>query len=223
MRRGVISNFLRVKRYAPFASLAKRHCAFDNMVSINPAPGLYDITTVGPHSISKAPLFGRSNAERFTNIVSETPGPGSYQIPSHIHGLLRPKKRNGNVVNRLNVLEKSIDSVKEVVVSNDPRPHSGIRSEADFPVFKQHRDLGEVMGHSAAKGENHPEGFMARRTKQKIIWRRKYIPPSIPIGPTTFGYQETDSKLGFLCMNAEELSTSCPPILRFNNRWRTGP
>lgn len=52
----------------------------------------------------------------------------------------------------------------------------------------------------------------ARHARAKIQWRRKFHPPSIPIGPCLAGYTE-DGEGNICAIRAQSLSTSCGSIL----------
>ena len=215
-------------RYAPFASLSPRVSFFDSIVP-GPAPGTYDSITLPSKKADKAPYFGRSKATRFDAKPVDTPGPGSYVLPSSLHlkksgknkaatGLIstsqeHPLTRQPIQIaasRSLNVLPEGgsapdlrqrgpvviaspsvapLDSssyppVESVTldVQSDPKL---LGPTAERLKYSNRRMPGVSSAPSDSYSSSHPS-----KSKAKIIWKRKHLPPSIPMGNFSFGYSE---------------------------------
>ncbi|KAI8622554.1 hypothetical protein BC830DRAFT_439584 [Chytriomyces sp. MP71] len=206
--------------YAPFASLAPRVSYFDETVIHGPSPGAYDppLQPFLIHNTDKASLFGKSRAIRFKDVVSFTPSPNAYSLPSSLN---KKKKAAGHDEH----LRKSIDHAK---LGDTITYHSILNERED--------DLETTLGIAGAAEETDPINFLngprsggavspgatttiseleaikvSTEVKKKakivipkkqappsakkpaIVWRRKYVPPSIPVGHSAFGYQENET------------------------------
>lgn len=161
--------------YAPFSSLEKRTSAFDSFITNTPAPGNYDIEGLG-FDYSKAPKFGKGT-DRFNVVLNDSPGPNAYNIPETLKKKTVKKNINSFRLNPLlNVIDKVVEDMSRVSLDNIPEEETDAVSVSD------------IRGISAlTKAPSIPP------KRQKIIWKRKYIPPSIPRGDTAFGYQEGSS------------------------------
>jgi hypothetical protein len=169
--------------YAPFSSLSRRVCAFDEMVNADSAPGIYDGIVERKEG---GAMFGKSLTRRFRDVPSHSPGydcvfidsrPGEYTLKG-----LEPKfkaRTSGMPGIKLNVMDREIDAVVKVT---------------ERPKTEDIRRL-SVLGGPELTGVNLKKGKEGRTSKgdQKVTWRRKYVPPSIPMGDNTFGYIESSS------------------------------
>jgi hypothetical protein len=80
---------------------------------------------------------------------------------------------------KLNVMDREIDKV--VKLPERPKSEEARRKS--------------VLGGQELTGVNLKAGKEGKKSKgdQKVTWRRKYVPPSIPMGDNTFGYIESSS------------------------------
>ncbi|KAJ3076836.1 Sperm-tail PG-rich repeat-containing protein 2 [Podochytrium sp. JEL0797] len=210
--------------YAPFASLAPRVSYFEETVIHGPSPGAYDppLQPFVVHNTEKASLFGKSRAIRFKDIVSNTPSPNTYSLPSSMK-----KKKGSLLAGEEGRYKKGMDHGKlvegitfQTITSSSPvgdgKDGNGIAVAADgegVVDFLSHESapmeglgkLDSVHGGDAATGGE--TGKLKKATKlmipkrapppsakkPAIVWRRKYVPPSIPVKNSAFGYQENDT------------------------------
>ncbi|KAJ3224824.1 Sperm-tail PG-rich repeat-containing protein 2 [Clydaea vesicula] len=179
--------------YAPFSALTKRVCAFDEMISRNPAPGIYEVEPISVHNEKKASLFGRSKVQRFKEVESSTPAPTQYNILGEEKS--KSKKFKGAMENslKLRILEKEIAGLVEV---EENKKNWTSESRSSRESLEKRDILNErVKGHSNAFKKGKKLSLSAENRK-KIVWKRKYLPPSIPMGNNAYGYEE--SKAGEL-------------------------
>lgn len=223
---------LNISRYAPFASLSPRVSFFDSIVP-GPAPGTYDSLTLPLKKADKAPYFGRSKATRFDAKAVDTPGPGSYVLPSSLHlkksgknkaasGLIstiqeHPLTRQPIQIaasRSLNVLPEggSAPDLRQQHSSHGPvviaSPLAAPSDSSSYPPVESvtlnaqsdPKLLGptaerlkysnrRMPGVSSAPSDSHSSSHPPK-SKAKIIWKRKHLPPSIPMGNFSFGYSE---------------------------------
>ncbi|KAI9341973.1 hypothetical protein BDR26DRAFT_1006911 [Obelidium mucronatum] len=210
--------------YAPFASLAPRVSYFDETVIHGPSPGAYDppLQPFVIHNTEKASLFGKSRAIRFKDIVSFTPSPNTYSLPSSL------KKKNKGLSTDDPRYKKAMDHGKlgdtityQALLGAADKNNDGIAMAADGVAPDGEGEEGDVVnflsqesapleGISKLESMHSREGsaFKPKKgskisipkkapppsaKKPAIVWRRKYVPPSIPVGHSAFGYQENDT------------------------------
>ncbi len=197
-------------RYAPFSSLSPRASTFDAFIKYTPAPGSYEAPSLPFHRGDRSSFFGRSKAIRFDSKIGDTPGPGSYVLPSSLKLRSNPvptaaSKLTGysnfltqqpalvteNQVDDLNIKDIQANSVGAYLdefgsADNDAKRTGSNNNNADpkniLLVARQAQGL-------------HSSGGAAKNKIMKgnsITWKRKHVPPSIPIGKSTFGYTEDD-------------------------------
>jgi uncharacterized membrane protein len=149
------------------------------MVNKDSSPGIYDGIVERKES---GAMFGKSLTRRFRDTSSMSPGPGEYTLKG-----LEPKwkAKSGMHGIKLNVMDREIEAIVKV---------------AERPKSEETRRK-SVLGGQELTGVNLKKGKEGRKSKgdQKVTWRRKYVPPSIPMGDNTFGYIESTSLL--LCVN----------------------
>ncbi|KAJ3030142.1 Sperm-tail PG-rich repeat-containing protein 2, partial [Rhizophlyctis rosea] len=173
--------------YAPFACLTPRISHFDTTIHPGPAPGSYSPPVVRPppKHHAHAPLFGKSRATRFKGAGTFTPGPGTYKVESRL-GRKSKKRQEHDVEGRLEVGSRT-HPLGKVPVGGVEGGRRGVERE-------EGGESGEVRdGAASARGIGvFGKGRSVKGRKERtIVWRRKYVPPSIPVGRYAFGYQET--------------------------------
>ncbi|KAJ3028763.1 UNVERIFIED_CONTAM: Sperm-tail PG-rich repeat-containing protein 2 [Siphonaria sp. JEL0065] len=209
--------------YAPFASLAPRVSYFDETVIHGPSPGAYDppLQPFVIHNTEKASLFGKSRAIRFKDIVSFTPSPNTYSLPSSL------KKKNKGLSSDDPRYKKAMDHGKlgdtityQALLAAAEKKGDGIATAADGSVTVAgdeedavnflSQESAAIEGISKLESIHGGEGDTVKAKKGSkisipkkappvsakkptIVWRRKYVPPSIPVGHSAFGYQENDT------------------------------
>ncbi|KAJ3413396.1 Sperm-tail PG-rich repeat-containing protein 2 [Chytridiales sp. JEL 0842] len=208
--------------YAPFSSLAPRVSIFDETSHPGPAPGAYNPPPQASFSFSQssthgAALFGKSRAPRFKKIVHKTPGPGAYAVPETIG---RKENKRNHVDGGLGFSSKEHPLTKQPVLalsgsatSLKPRSATPTKNNSDstkkIDVGNSDGDLDRHLLSEAARGaltsrslkkrvsvkkaESMEGRFIVSAGKRaKIVWKRKFVPPSIPVGNSAFGYQENE-------------------------------
>jgi hypothetical protein len=216
-------------RYAPFASLTPRVSFFDSILP-GPAPGTYDSLTLPLKKGDKAPYFGRSKAIRFDAKPADTPGPGSYVLPSSLQlkaSLADKSKISGLIstsqdhpLTREPVLESvsasNLSSYSQGLSSSAPDlqrapiavPGLSNGSGSTYPpvesVSLHPQTDPKLLGPTAERLlfanrrmpgiSSAPTAPQGSRSKSKITWKRKHLPPSIPRGNFSFGYSETSGE-----------------------------
>jgi hypothetical protein len=207
-------------RYAPFSSISERKSIFDDLVSYNPGPAEYDpnlcIRLIKSQINTRTPaVFGKSRVSRFLKNEHLTPGPAFYNVTSvkgetiastypGVRGYNDPDGQK-DLDDELRDLRRS-DWCKEkemdaFVVANPvigtTREHRKGRKEklaAVVPALPGTKEQAETQPQPLPQ-PHQVEAKEAPATKPrpedaKIIWKRKFIPPSIPAGRWTFGYDE---------------------------------
>ncbi|KAI8807988.1 hypothetical protein BJ742DRAFT_295594 [Cladochytrium replicatum] len=182
--------------YAPFSSLAPRVSAFDEMVTHGPAPGTYEIPVevFTARNLEKSSVFGKSRCARFDDDYSDTPGPGSYLIPSTIV-LARTSKSRRSAVPKIPAHPLTQQPVP--AVTEDGLRHLGESVEAARRTARAIENVPHaalaLSAKSIANDGSKPANDQPKENfRNTIEWKRKHVPPSIPIGQTAFGYQEND-------------------------------
>ena len=191
-------------------------------MNAGPAPGAYDAPTQPHQKGDRASFFGRSKAIRFDARIGDTPGPGSYVLPSSLrlqhssdqkqrvtgikstikdHPLTQaPIGVSGNQesssavieimsIRELQTQEHDVDGTPIQNVSLDPKVDNVVGPETKSLSLTAHQIQGAF---AASTLQHHPKSA-------KIIWKRKHVPPSIPVGQSTFGYSENAGM--FCCLN----------------------
>jgi hypothetical protein len=199
-------------RYAPFSSLSPRASTFDAFIKYTPAPGSYEAPSLPFHRGDRSSFFGRSKAIRFDSKVGDTPGPGSYVLPSSLKLRSNPAPTTASkltgysnfltqqpaLITENQVEDLNINDIQAINVGahaedigsaeiDAKRTMAGLSNNNADPknillVARQAQGLPSSAGVSknkVAKGN-------------RITWKRKHVPPSIPIGKSTFGYTEDD-------------------------------
>ncbi|KAJ3107498.1 Sperm-tail PG-rich repeat-containing protein 2 [Physocladia obscura] len=212
--------------YAPFSSLAPRVSYFDETIVHGPSPGAYDppLQPFVVHNSEKASLFGKSRAIRFKNIVSSTPSPNTYSLPSSLKLTGKKNKNNAFIDDISNDQNSAIDhgKLRETITykvigncADDDQTvaPSHIAEETEIYNFvgQENNNNGGITTNEKSKNCNSNSNIKnskkivipKRQTrsadskssskKPTIVWRRKYVPPSIPVGRFAFGYQENES------------------------------
>ncbi|KAI8852126.1 hypothetical protein BC829DRAFT_440870 [Chytridium lagenaria] len=176
---------------------------------LRPAPGAYDapIAQVGLNNVEKAALFGRSRATREIHAVKNEMvtaiGNPLAQEPV-IFGVGDGRKR-AEILGE--VLENGYEDVdqggySQPIVRGDGQGSkeriSNVRGGGQNEVsgVEARSMLLSARAHSKANVNSSPPPPTAEsrgdRKKPTIVWRRKFIPPSIPVGHSAFGYQENE-------------------------------
>ncbi|KAJ3296050.1 Sperm-tail PG-rich repeat-containing protein 2 [Rhizoclosmatium sp. JEL0117] len=198
--------------YAPFASLAPRVSYFDETVIHGPSPGAYDppLQPFLVHNPDKASLFGKSRAIRFKNIVSFTPSPNTYTLPSSL------KKKKGALLGgddshykkpmdhgKLGdtITYQAISNGTAAAAADNGASAPGDATESTNFLSQESSPLEGTTKldtlHSSPTPKKATKIIIPKKQpppsakKPAIVWRRKYVPPSIPVGHSAFGYQET--------------------------------
>ncbi|KAJ3244263.1 Sperm-tail PG-rich repeat-containing protein 2 [Chytriomyces hyalinus] len=221
--------------YAPFASLAPRVSYFEETVVHGPSPGAYDppLQPFVTHNSEKASLFGKSRAIRFKDILSSTPSPNTYTLPSSLkkkkkatfeggdghfrkgldHGKLGDtiiyqasmlnEKQGGESAEKNRVAD--IGSPDGAGKSGAPAAENSETASLTTPTSMLNEGGTTYGGESDSKGQTldskkKTKLLLSKRQqpppsakKPAIVWRRKYVPPSIPVGNSAFGYQENET------------------------------
>lgn len=176
-----------------------------------PAPGAYEAPSLPFHRGDRSSFFGRSKATRFDSKIGDTPGPGSYVLPSSL------KLRSNSMPNTASKLtaqsnfltqqpvlvsEAEVETlnIKEIQADNERSNVHHIESaetDAKQNVLVPFSDADSkkiLLVARQAQGFPSPGGSARRNATKgnRIIWKRKHVPPSIPIGKSTFGYTEDD-------------------------------
>lgn len=192
--------------YAPFSSLSPRVSTFDAFIKYTPAPGAYEAPSLPFQRGDRSSFFGRSKAVRFDSRVKDTPGPGSYVLPSSLK--LRSNtmptatsKFNGqsSFLTQKPVLvpdsEVEMLNITDIQASNEGFDIDLTESVEDVKKVVEFTDEKEILliarqarGMPSAGSYAQKKPFKGNR----ITWKRKHVPPSIPIGQSTFGYTEDD-------------------------------
>jgi hypothetical protein len=197
--------------YAPFSSLAPRISYFDEAVVYGPSPGAYDppnmpVTIRNSH---KAALFGKSKAPRFKHVKTNTPGPGSYVIPGSLKkkSLLSPENRHphggegvimlkpvaGVTMTRPTEVEKQDGPADGKIIANEVAAAAeNTSNEKDLMLSYETPQKSRKMKAMKELLTEARQSNKKDESKQGIVWRRKYVPPSIPVGQSAFGYQENE-------------------------------
>jgi hypothetical protein len=165
--------------YAPFSSLSPRVSFFESNVKSGPAPCSYD----GPNDfkVNKSALFGHSQTVRFCIQKCVAPGPGTYG-PSE-SALLQQKTRKG---------QKAVFNQVPVGVCEDEKSNQQIDTE---PI-KNTENTGQKLNGTRMSLINRTGIVIPQKHNNdqqiisSIVWKRKYLPPSIPMGRYAYGYQE---------------------------------
>jgi hypothetical protein len=206
-KQGMVINDSKRIRYAPFSSLSPRVSTFDDFVKYTPAPGSYESPSLPFHRGDRSSFFGRSKAIRFDSKIGDTPGPGSYVLPSSLK--LRsntlptsPSKLTGhsnfltqqpvlvpeNEIGHLNI--KDIQDRNEGV---DDFEAGQIYAEKPFvSALKNNADTKNILLQAQGLPSSRASAKNNIAQVNRITWKRKHVPPSIPIGKSTFGYTEDD-------------------------------
>ncbi|KNC98477.1 uncharacterized protein SPPG_06178 [Spizellomyces punctatus DAOM BR117] len=201
--------------YAPFSSLTPRKSYFDDVVVRGPAPGAYatEVLRSALHNPQKAPEFGRSQVSRFGKIVSQTPGPGTYQPPDGLtRKAPRPAPKGLEQSSRTHPLTRQpLKGTGWGVVGESPPAHSiptqeqngtpdvppDAGSDAPPPVPESLQSAELDSSTPAVRGRVILQGRQSAQTSpvgssSKIMWKRKYGAPSIPTSRFAFGFQENE-------------------------------
>ena len=203
----VYLNFV-LNRFAPFSSLTPRQSVFDQVNTSGPAPGAYDALTEPFARGDKAPVFGRSKVNRFNAKWVDTPGPGSYILPSSLRlkasgggSTMKPGVKSGAHEHPLTQQPVPAPVEQSMIVNSSSNQITDI-AEQTIRVIERTETYENAPIESVSLSLNGPEArrllkeastsHKSRREKSsKIIWKRKHVPPSIPVGHSAFGYQET--------------------------------
>ncbi|KAJ3354669.1 Sperm-tail PG-rich repeat-containing protein 2 [Entophlyctis luteolus] len=190
--------------YAPFSSLAPRVSYFEESVIHGPSPGAYDplLQPLVVHNTEKAALFGKSRAIRFKNIVSFTPSPNTYILPSSLKKV--ENKRASTSLRGLEEFPLDYTKLGDTITfqgvgttkANIPSKSKGTEqqiSQDDSNGAKPDINTEEITTKVAKISKPKRVIVKSAEPRPSIIWRRKYVPPSIPVGRSAFGYQENES------------------------------
>ena len=210
-------------RYAPFSSLSPRISTFDSIIKYTPAPGAYEAPSLPFHRGDRSSFFGRSKANRFDSKFGDIPGPGSYVLPSSLklqsNSVVVSRSKSNAHSNRLtqqpilitdheveNLNIKDLQSSNELIDANQDSQTRNESTNLLIDTFQSINDSKKM--HVVAKQVQGVLSFAEKNRKKsangkKIIWKRKHVPPSIPIGQSSFGY--TDNNEG-------ELIPRKPPV-----------
>ncbi|KAI8913335.1 hypothetical protein EDD86DRAFT_244979 [Gorgonomyces haynaldii] len=180
----MFKNHRLASHYAPFSSLTPRVSYFEELISNGPSPGAYDGWTglEVTHPRHGGAVFGHSQTKRFSDKRNVVPGPGAYMIPStvgHDTKPASPKKVSKAIWNQFPVgvydpeMPKEEQSIHELMEEGE---HVGPAAKK-MPITDKH-------GYKIAPD---PQRL---KMISSIVWKRKYIPPSIPVGQYAYGYQE---------------------------------
>lgn len=160
---------------------------FDENSNVSPAPGSYEPALGCCRSVTSS-LWGRSTAARFLERAIETPGPGSHDIGGTVG------KKLGTTELVTTPLKPKIDAlVEDIGQSLQIKNDSGSKRTENMHI-EPHRN--NEMSLNAVR-ELVRKGYFPTRseTGHGITWKRKFLPPSIPVGTTANGYQETNGEL----------------------------
>ncbi|KAJ3338812.1 Sperm-tail PG-rich repeat-containing protein 2 [Gonapodya sp. JEL0774] len=160
----------RGQSYAPFSSIAPRVSIFDSLVGQSPAPTSYEskFQSLSSHVHTDAPSFGRSKIERFRPVTSDSPGPTVYGLVS------------------------AGDSVTNCIsdVSESPRIVARGRGQS---VSKTDDSDDKHQPTPQLQPVRRAQSRLGSKLKPRIVWKRKFLPPSIPFRETANGYQEAET------------------------------
>ena len=129
-------------------------------------------------------MFGHSRTKRFTKNRSIAPGPGTYDLKSNFvlkKGEQKEKKSNKGVFNQMpvGVWDPTINELEK----QESPPE---QSETNEALQSKKMELNDKSG--LQRIPQKAQGKMIRAIK----WKRKYLPPSIPMGKFAHGYQENE-------------------------------
>jgi hypothetical protein len=156
----------------------------------------------------KAAFFGRSKTLRFNSKIERLPGPCSYSLPStiqlktepktklamkpaqHSHALAQQPVLDYNDTVPVADVKKPVESEIQMILELEELPPPPAEMSVSLE-FKYDKHLGPE-----AKGlVKKPKASRSAPAGNKITWKRKHIPPSIPSNRSAFGYKETTGKL----------------------------
>ena len=192
-------------RYAPFSSLSPRLSTFETLIKYTPAPGAYDSPSLPFHRGDRSSFFGRSRATRFDSKIGDTPGPGSYVLPSSLK--LRSnaiQAASSKLNNQSNFLTQQpvliYDEFQNLNIHDLHDMDQGQSINHSLPVESENRQVAQAIDPKKmllvakqARGISSAASAIKKSPKKsKITWKRKHVPPSIPIGQSTFGYTEDE-------------------------------
>ncbi|KAJ3126312.1 Sperm-tail PG-rich repeat-containing protein 2 [Nowakowskiella sp. JEL0407] len=176
--------------YAPFSSLAPRISTFDQLIQPGPAPGNYDIPLeiISFQNIEKGAIFGKSQAERFEKISSITPGPGKYEIPSTLD--LKPAIKEFNRKSRSE--KHALLQVPVVQLGDKENTSHTTQVKKKYVQSENSTGRKSLIVDAMSSGKQYNAEKPTDSVSKHISWKRKHIPPSIPVGRSSFGYQEIE-------------------------------
>ncbi|ORX77929.1 hypothetical protein BCR32DRAFT_295311 [Anaeromyces robustus] len=190
--------------FAPFSSLQPRLSLFSDSAN-NPSPNEYNTAPIPLDRAGRVVPFGRSS--RFTNPKNISPGPATYNIRQKIGSeieKLGPKL--GKLTMNTNVgygytPEIDYKPISDMVKDNEENNTTKTKKPdcEDKPINStMELDEDEEESNIIIKNQNPLSNNLYKKKKVKeenidrcnLIWKRKFVTPSIPYKNLTYGFIE---------------------------------
>lgn len=94
------------------------------------------------------------------------------------------------------VIMKTLDVDGLVTMEIPPEHQDPLHGKSDIDGKKMQKDLKKILEESKAVTVTGGKGTSSKGAKTgKIVWKRKFVPPSIPSGVMANGYKEKNGEL----------------------------
>eukprot|EP00833_Pecoramyces_ruminatium_P017810 jgi/Orpsp1_1/1191842/evm.model.d7180000088897.1 len=194
------------QRNAPFSSRQPRISLFNEIAENNPSPNEYNTAPIPIDQTGRVVPFGRSN--RFTNPKYTSPGPATYNIRQKIgNEIEKLGPKIGRLAMNANLGYGYTPSIDYIPVSDMVKDNEENNSTKSKKINFKNNTINSMMDLDDDSDDGNiiiKNNYSTNDNKQNnkkplkndniercnLVWKRKFVTPSIPYKNLTYGFIE---------------------------------